>query len=235
MILSLKKNTSSWDRNKNHEPENFWASYSDLMAGLLMIFALTTVVTILEIGHRLIEPTEILEKWQKVINEIRNDKELATISNIHIDADTGALIISDKNLRFGFGDSDLGEEAEQILKKAVPKYLEIISRYPDFLELINVIEIAGHTDRKDHNNANPYLSRRRAGQVHHFLSNEPEMRPHLKLFNNKAITAGYAATRFPKTCLEDTCAEARRVEITILLKERDVLKEFQRILKEIIR
>ena len=61
------------------------------------------------------------------------------------------------------------------------------------------------------------------------------MSPHLKLFNDKAITAGYAATIFPKTCLEDTCAEARRVEITILLKERDVLKEFQRILKEIIR
>ncbi len=235
MILSLKKNNSSWNRNKNHEPENFWASYSDLMAGLLMIFALTTVVTILEIGHRLIEPTEMLERWQKVINEISNDEELATISNIYIDPDTGALIISDKNLRFGFGDSDLGEEAEQILKKAVPKYLEIVSKYPDFLDLINVIEIAGHTDRKDLKNANPYLSRRRAGQVHHFLSNAPEMEPHLKLFKEKAITAGYAATRFPEKCLEDTCAEARRVEITILLKERDVLREFQRILKEIIR
>ncbi len=235
MILSLKKNTSSWNTNKNREPENFWASYSDLMAGLLMIFALTTVVTILEIGHRLIEPTEILEKWQKVINEIQNDKELATISNIHIDPDTGALIISDRNLRFGFGDSKLGIEAEHILKQAVPKYLEIVSRYPDFLELINVIEIAGHTDRKDHNDANPYLSRTRAGQVYHFLSKEPKMEPHLKLFKEKAITAGYAATRFPETCIEDTCAEARRVEITILLKERDVLKEFQRILKEIIR
>ncbi len=235
MILSVKKNTNSWNRKKIHEHENFWASYSDLMAGLLMIFALTTVVTILDINHRLIKPTETLEKWQKVINEIRNDKELATISNIHIDPDTGALIISDKNLRFGFGDSDLGQEAEEILKKAVPKYLEIVSKYPDFLERINVIEIAGHTDRKDHKNANPYLSRRRAGQVYHFLSNEPAMKPHLKLFNEKAITAGYAATRFFETsCIEDTCAEARRVEITILLKERDILKEFQRILKDII-
>jgi len=188
-MITVKKHNSSWGSNNKFEPENFWASYSDLMAGLLMIFALTTVVTILEIGHRLIEPTEMLERWQKVINEIRSDKELANISNIHIDPDTGALIISDKNLRFGFGDSDLGQEAEEILRRAVPKYIEIVSKYPDFLKLINVIEIAGHTDKKDHNNANPYLSRRRAGQVHHFLSNEPAMKPHLKLFNNKAITA----------------------------------------------
>ena len=234
MILIKKRQENPWTRSDRSRPETFWASYSDLMAGLLMIFALTTVITILDIGTRLIEPTKVVKEWEKVLDEICHDPDLAKMENVKIDCNTGALIISDEHLRFGFANTVLGQEAEKVLRKAVPKYMDVIFRYPQFLNLIEVVEISGHTDRKDARGANPYLSRERAGQVLEFLFREPLMAPYKNYLRSKAVTAGYSDTRFPSECLEETCAAARRVEIAIHLNDREVLKEFLRILKQII-
>lgn len=234
MIPISKKKLDLWIGRDRGEPETFWASYSDLMAGLLMIFALTTVINLLDIGTRLAEPTQAVEQWEQVLDDICNDPDLNKMENVKIDCNTGALIISDENLRFGFGKTELGEEAEEVLREAVPKYLDIIHRYPNFLKLIEVIEISGHTDRKDARGANPYLSRERAGQVLDFLLNEPNMKNYEDILKQKAMTAGYSDSQYPSECAEDECAAARRVEISVRLNDRDVLKDFLRILKQII-
>lgn len=234
MIPVAKRQIDSWLQHKRSQPETFWASYSDLMAGLLMIFALTTVITLLDIGSRLIEPSRAVKEWEQVLSDICHDPELAKMKNVKIDCNTGALIISDENLRFGFGRTQLGEEAEQVLREAVPRYMKVICSYPRFLNHIEVIEISGHTDREDAQGANPYLSRERAGQVLDFLMREPAMKPYVNLLKHKAITAGYSDTRYPPECTENRCAAARRVEISVRLNDREVLKEFLRILKQII-
>jgi len=149
MIVVGKPIKSSRSNRRQTVPENFWASFSDLMAGLLMIFALTMAITVLDIGKRLIEPAQVVRDWERIIFDICHDKELSKIENVEVDCNTGALIISDKHLRFGFAKTELGEEAEQILRQAVPKYFEVIHRYPDFIKMIDVIEISGHTDRVD--------------------------------------------------------------------------------------
>lgn len=235
MIYGMKNRGDAWVAKTRSTPETFWASYSDMMAGLLMIFALTTVITLLDIGKRLIEPTEGVREWEQVVKDICTDRELAEIHNVEVDCNTGALVISEKSLRFGFGSTDLGEEAKHALRQAVPKYLEIVHRYPRFLERIQVIEISGHTDKEDIGNANPFISRERAGQVLCFLLDEPAMKYYTDLLKAKAVTSGYSATRFPDSCEQDRCAEARRVEITIRLSETDVLREFLEILRQVIR
>jgi len=234
MIPVGKKQINPWVRSGRGQPETFWASYSDMMAGLLMIFALTTVITLLDIGARLIEPTKAVKEWEKVLNDICHDPDLAKMENVKIDRNTGALIISDENLRFGFSRTALGQEAEEVLRKAVPKYMEVIYRYPRFLNLIEVIEISGHTDKEDALGVNPYFSRERAGQVLDFLMKEPAMKTYENILKEKAITAGYSDTQYPSECREDRCSAARRVEIAVRLNDRDVLKEFLRILKQII-
>jgi outer membrane protein OmpA-like peptidoglycan-associated protein len=117
----------------------------------------------------------------------------------------------------------------------VPKYLEIVYRYPRFLERIELIEISGHTDKDDSRYANPYISRERAGQVLAFLLSDSSMSPYCDFLKEKAVTSGYSATKFPSTCEAERCAEARRVEITIRLNETDLLREFLDILKQVIR
>jgi outer membrane protein OmpA-like peptidoglycan-associated protein len=235
MIYGMKKSGDAWATKTRSAPETFWASYSDMMAGLLMIFALTTVITLLDIGKRLIEPTEGVWEWEQVVKDICTDRELAEIDNVEVDCNTGALVISEKSLRFGFGSTDLGEEAKDALRLAVPKYMEIVYRYPKFLERIELIEISGHTDKEDTRGANPFISRERAGQVLSFLLKEPAMQSYIGLLQEKAITSGYSATRFPESCEQERCAEARRVEITIRLSETDVLREFLEILRQVIR
>jgi outer membrane protein OmpA-like peptidoglycan-associated protein len=234
MITSKKYHRTSVKSRAGLRPDGFWASYSDLMAGLLMIFALTTVITLLDIGKRLVEPTKAVREWEKVLDEICHDPELAKMENVKIDCNTGALIISDENLRFGFGKTELGSEAEEVLRQAVPKYMAIIHKYPNFLTRVEVVEISGHTDREDATGANPRISRERAGQVLSFLLSDPSMEPYGGLFKTKTVTAGYADTKCPPGCLEEKCAAARRVEIAVRLNDRDVLKDFLRILKQVI-
>ncbi|WP_028322552.1 OmpA family protein [Desulfatiglans anilini] len=234
MLIRRNGAQPAWPRRDSPRPESFWASYSDLMAGLLMVFALTTVITLLDIGKRLIEPTHAVKEWEKVVEEICHDPDLARLENVRIDCNSGALIISDENLRFGFSTTELGEEAEGVLREAVPKYMSIIYKYPKFLDRVEVIEISGHTDREDASGANPYYSRERAGQVLAFLMKEPSMKPYEGLLKEKAITAGYSDTKCPAECLEGKCDAARRVEICIRLNDREVLREFLNILRQII-
>ena len=240
MIPMVKKYNDPWSLKHRSTAETFWASYSDMMAGLLMIFALTTVITLVDIGERLIGPTEGVREWEQIIEKIRLDKDLQNIKNVKVDPQTGSLVISEKTLRFPFGQTDLGEEAKTALRKAVPKYLEIIFRYPKFLERIDLIEISGHTDIADKAGANPNISRERAGKVLEFLLADSSMpQAYVDLLKEKAVTAGYAATKFPETCKENNdngkCAEARRVEITIRLNETAMLREFLKILKQVIK
>ena len=234
MIPSKKYHRTPVRSRAGAKPEAFWASYSDLMAGLLMIFALTTVITLLDIRKRLVEPTKVVREWEKVLDEICHDPDLAKMENVKIDCNTGALIISDEHLRFGFGRTELGSEAEDVLRQAVPKYMAIIYRYPKFLTRVEVVEISGHTDRVDASGANPYFSRERAGQVLSFLLKDSSMKPYAGLLKSKTITAGYTDTKYPLDCLEEKCAAARRVEIAVRLNDRDVLKDFLRILKQVI-
>ena len=233
-MITIKNNEIGWNNSYNEESETFWASYSDLMAGLLMIFALTTIITLLYIGQSLITPTKAVREWQEVIDAIKNDKELCLISNIKINPDTGALVISDENLRFGFGSAELPDEAKSILKQAVPKYLKIICNHQKFLEKIEIIEISGHTDKKDARGGNPYYSRKRAGEVYDFLLKEPAMTPYETIMKTKGITAGYADTRYPSECEGDTCAAARRVEITVRLKDQEILGFLLKVLDNLI-
>jgi hypothetical protein len=56
-----------------------------MMAGLLMVFTLTTVMTLLNIGERLIKPTEGVREWMKVVDKICHAKELHDIDNIEVE------------------------------------------------------------------------------------------------------------------------------------------------------
>lgn len=234
MIRFGKSRTVCADDNE-YQSEGYWASYSDLMAALLMVFALTTVAAIVDIGNRVSESTQVVEEWEKVLETISNYKGFESIEGVTIDADTGALVISNDSLRFGFGSVEVTDEGKAVLRRVVPEYMALVYNNPEVLERIETIEVSGHTDRLDHGGANPYLSRERAGQVLSFLMSAPAMRPYLETWKTKAVAAGYSDTRFPGACEEDRCAVARRVEITILLNEREMLQNFLQTLKHIIR
>lgn len=235
MIRFGRGETDPWSlRSRSGETESFWASYSDLMAGVLLVFALTTAMTMLSIGSRLVETTEQVDRWNGLVEELCHDRELTALENVQVDCDTGALIIQSDSLQFAFNNTQLGDAGKDLLRDVVPRYLEVVRRKPELQAFVEAIEIAGHTDRLDRNLANPQISRDRAGAVLAYLLREPAMEPHWEFLTQKAVTAGYADTRFPEEdCAEDACAAARRVEITVRLKDSEILKEFRGILAQI--
>lgn len=223
------------DNESDYQSEGYWASYSDLMAALLMVFALTTVAAIVDIGSRVEESTQVIEEWDKVVKTISRYKGFESIEGVTIDADTGALIISNDSLRFGFGSVEVSDEGKAVLQSVVPMYMNLVYKNPELLQRIKTIEVSGHTDRMDLRGGNPYFSRERAGQVLKFLMGDPAMAPYLDTWKTKAVAAGYSDIRFPEQCEADRCAMARRVEITILLDEREMLQNFLQTLRHIIR
>ena len=109
MPLSNQK-SDPWASHRKSSAETFWATYSDLMAGLLMIFALTTVITLIDIGERLIVPTQEVEEWERIVKEVYTAQKLRNIENVVVDEKTGALVIRDKSLQFKFDQCELYPE-----------------------------------------------------------------------------------------------------------------------------
>ena len=210
-------------------------SYSDLISGLLLIFALSTVAMMAGVSQGFAKPMEITRKWHKTIQELVGDPTLKSIKGVAIDKKTGALVISSDHLQFRFNDSRLGDQGMDLLREVVPKYLSIVRSKPGLEEFIEVIEIAGHTDLRDATGANPQVSRNRAASVYNFLIAEPVMDEHRTFLKQNTITVGYADTRYPQkdVCPDDECEKARRVEITIRLKSAEVLGEIANALEEL--
>ncbi|GAB4265833.1 OmpA/MotB family protein [Deferrisoma sp.] len=236
MILRSRR-SDPWAVGPGPSPaDSFWASYSDLMAGVLLVFALTTAMTMLSIGSRLVKTTEKVDRWKELVSELCSDPQLQTMEGVRVDCNTGALIIQSDRLQFAFNNTQLGEEGKALLREVVPIYLNVVRRKPELQEFVDTVEIAGHTDRKDLNQANPQISRDRAGAVLAYLLAEPALEEHWQFLKEKAVTAGYADTRFEEAsppCEQDECPAARRVEITVRLKDAEILAEFGKILEQI--
>ncbi|MHB8764245.1 MAG: OmpA family protein [Deferrisomatales bacterium] len=235
MIPFRRRSEDSWGDETHAEPESFWPCYSDLMAGVVMVLALNIAVMRAGLESGFAKPTERVNQWRQVVQELRGDKELQQMKSVRVDPQTGALQILSDDLQFGFNDSRLGEHGRELLREVVPKYLAIVRKKKGLEGFIETVEIAGHTDRLDLHYANPRISRDRAAAVLDFLLAEPKLAAHKDFLKGKAITVGYADTRFPPTevCPLDRCAEARRVEIAVRLKTSEVLGEFMRILENL--
>lgn len=114
-------------RNKNGEKLNFWLSYSDMMAALLLVFILILSCTLLETRATYeAKQAELEEKEQIILNQqsqidtivgVRGDlidalsKEFSGNDlSVKVDAQSGAITF-DSTLLFGYNDDKLQDSA----------------------------------------------------------------------------------------------------------------------------
>ncbi len=236
----------SLDPESSESATSYWASYSDLMAGILLVFALAAAASWVELRGSLIEPTKTLNAWQGYLDHICADEGLDSLENddvIVIDCDTGSLVISERSLRYPTNGRELGVEGKALLEKVVPKYLDAVQRHMELARTglrdeqvfdIEGIEISGHTDWTGDYGSNTYIGRERAGHVLVFLVDSPALERHRKLLIDKAYSAGYAFSRPPDGVQSGGESElARRIEIQVKIDNVSVLKDLQKLLKEI--
>lgn len=227
------------------EPESdvsqtsYWASYSDLMAGILLVFALAAVTSSYLLKSSLVEPTQTLNAWDAYLNAVCADERLQTLETegvISIDCDTGGLVLSEASLRYPNGSTELSDEGKSLLERVVPVYLRTVQAHldPEHSIDINGIEISGHTDSTGDYGSNTWFSRERAGKVFEFLRTSPALAAFRSLLENKAYTAGYADSRPPLGILRGgESAVARRIELQVQIENVSILRDLRALLNQI--
>jgi outer membrane protein OmpA-like peptidoglycan-associated protein len=161
---------------KTSELNDYWMSYSDLMAGLLLIFILFLTVTILDykgVEEVLAEKTDTLKQKEKQIQsvlgvkaEIIKELQLAfKDSNLSMDIDpnTGSIRF-EGGVFFESASDSISEDGRKNLEEFVPKYISILLS-PQFKDSVSQIIVEGHTDKKGSYLFNLDLSQRRAHSV----------------------------------------------------------------------
>ncbi len=162
-------------KDNSTEIQSYWLSFSDLMAGVLIIFILFFVMKInSEIKLRRIFQELYQVKGQIVveIKEAFRDKK-----NIEILEDgTVRFFIEETSKQwFEVGDSKLMDAGKEEINEFARKYISILF-LPKYLEYIDKIEIEGHTDSTGKNATeqesylyNLHLSQKRAYNVAEFI------------------------------------------------------------------
>ena len=75
--------------------DGYWASYSDLMAGILLVFAVAAAFTWIEFNRNVVESTAVLDEWRQFLDSVCENPNLQT-DNTRVDCETGILIISNE-------------------------------------------------------------------------------------------------------------------------------------------
>lgn len=243
---------------RDEEETSYWLSYSDMMAALLLIFILIISFTILQSQTRyeekeneLLAQQELVAEQQEQLDEQQEQldkligirKELiealksefdGTDLSVTVDSKTGSIAL-DSSILFDSGQYNLKSTGEELLKKFLPKYINVLTS-KEFNDYISEIIIEGHTDTQGDYLYNLELSQKRALSVSSFcLDTNKEILSEKEITKlRKIVTAN--GKSFSNPVLDDNGKEdqnaSRRVEFLFRLKDEDMINEMSDILNE---
>lgn len=156
-----------------------WLSIGDLMSGLLMIFALLLVVTILQLKEG--------EDQRVVIIQALTETLESNKLNVEVDKRTGDISILDSVL-FDNDSSEMKQQGIGFLKKFMPLYTKVLLSSEEISEQISYIVVEGHTSSAGSRIYNMNLSIRRANEVFNTIQNLKY--PNRTLLMDKLLVAG---------------------------------------------
>lgn len=247
----------------DEEEHSYWMSYSDMMAALLLVFVLIITVNMLQSKAdyekkeaELQESQKQLDKSRKIVDEqkktmdsqqeqidriigVRDDlknvleQEFSNSDlNVRVDKKTGAVSL-DSNVFFDVNKYDLKPEGKAVLKKFLPKYVNILLR-DRFKEYIAEIIIEGHTDTNGSYLYNLKLSQERALSVASFC-----LKDNNYIFSKKQTTElrkiltangrSFSEPVYNKNGRGIDMSASRRVEFKFRLKTEYMEKEVKKI------
>ena len=173
--------------NKSDKKADFWVSYADIMAALLLMFILLLTVVIfdyqetlalrqLEIDEqekKIQEKTEEIEQKTEEVDKLLGVREEIILAlqqkfadtdlSLEIDSQTGAIRLPG-GVFFETDSTEITDEGIEFLENFIPRYVEILLG-PEFREYVAQIIIEGHTDDIGSYMYNLELSQNRAFEV----------------------------------------------------------------------
>lgn len=236
----MRRHTS---RSSRTQPNNFWQSYSDIMAALLLVFVLVLTGTILqaqkEFDRKQAELDEALttiqaqgDQLERILG-IRQSiidalKEQFTQENLKIDAQTGSIVFN-ADLMFEYDSAKLSQEGKDFLTVFLPQYFGVLLS-DEFSEYVAEITIEGHTDTDSTYIYNLDLSQARARNVaKFFLSDTQTLFSQEDLQKLRQLVTANGRSESEPIYYEDgvtvNMEASRRVEIQFRLRDAELIEQ----------
>jgi outer membrane protein OmpA-like peptidoglycan-associated protein len=141
--------------NGENSKDNFWPTFTDMMTTILMLVILILFSTEAIAGSL---EQDIAKNVDETLKETLKDVGIP----IFIDNKTGSITFGDSAL-FDTDSDELKEEAKDMLKLFIPKYIAAI--YKEYSQNVSKIIVEGYTDDVGSYIYNLDLSQRRAYSV----------------------------------------------------------------------
>jgi len=217
-----------------------WAGYSDLMAGLLLLFIFITALKDFQLQEKFADPSKALKQWREAIQALCTDPELKS-RGLAPDCETGTIELEDQ-VFFPFASAELGDRGKANIRDAVPIILDKLRGQPEVWDRLHV-EIRGHADPvvrsgKDQYSVNLVESGKRAERVLLFLTNDEAILPRDRGDLKRIAVASAAAHMMPPEDCDTTTAACRtrmrRVEIHLRFDDMEVIRDLIDLLEQLL-
>lgn len=186
------------DEESVEEDSGVYISISDLMSGLLMIFALLFIAVQAQLYQEFQKSQALkieLTRYKKAVDEMpiiildALSGKFGESGLFSVDPQTGDVSIGDRIL-FDEGSDKLKPEGEQFLAKFIPAYSSIIFSDNMFDRQILRVVIEGHTSSRGTERENMELSLRRALSVSEYIFSDKVSFATKEQFKNKILASG---------------------------------------------
>jgi outer membrane protein OmpA-like peptidoglycan-associated protein len=194
-----------------------WLSIGDLMSGLLMIFALLLVVTILQLKESEDQRIIIIKALTKTLE--------ANKLNVEVDKRTGDISILDSVL-FDNDSAAMKLQGTEFLKKFMPLYTKVLLSSQSMAEQISYIVVEGHTSSAGTRVYNMNLSIQRANEVFNTIQNFKY--PNRARLMTKLLVAGRGEAEANKLVNDST---DRKVVFRIQFSNEQLWTRFKSLVK----
>ena len=218
-------------RKSNEESQNniFWVTMTDLMTALVLVFIILFFYTYMTSFAEKIEQTSEQQKASEALEETLKEQNI----DAQIDGVAGVVKISDLEL-FDINSFELSQKGKDYLAKFSPAYLNSIFSNEYLSKNIDKIIIQGHTDsqtfkgefsKDEQYMKNMELSLKRAYSVANYMINTPYNKKNGDKLHKMIIVEGASFSNPVYTKGKEDFAKSRRVELKIVMKEKNKYKE----------
>ena len=230
-----KKNIYDADEEKATE---YWMSFSDMMASLLLVFILFLTMTMYQVSlqEELLsdkedEVNKIIGVRKMIVEELKEefrDSEL----QIDIDPETGAITFSE-GVFFDYDEYKLKDTGKKYLKQFIPQYIKVLLNNKN-KQYISEIIIEGHTDKTGSYMYNLELSQKRAFDVAKYVLSDEfnEISSEEKEKLRSILTANGRSFSYIVVDKDGKIDEekSRRVEFKFRLRDEEMIYKMEEIL-----
>lgn len=225
----LKRKTSDEDSG------GYWISFSDLMAGVLIIFMLLFIYKILDVQQTIETKEQVIDELSNtranIISMLQEEFKKENIE-IKIDPKTGAIQL-DEAILFDYGQNTLKPQGAEFIGRFMPIYVKILLGKEDIKSQVSEIVIEGHTDSEGGYTYNLKLSQERAFNVANYMVSGLGDYNYKDELQNYLSANGKSYSQMIKNENGEINKEAsRRVEIKFRLNEEETLLEIKRELEK---